>query len=156
MMFKNHFGETVTVVLALVMGFCMALAVIVIDGLAWNYSNVFKLWAMITLVILLVSIVIPYKDWSGKIAGKFPFEEGSAGYKIIDNVLPTLILNTCITVCVAAANILYNESIPEEIQIEEWIAGMLHDWPITLVISYFVAFVAEAIGVWVAKRTGEG
>lgn len=29
----------------------------------------FKIWAMITLVILLVSVFIPYKEWSGKLTG---------------------------------------------------------------------------------------
>ena len=67
-MFKNHFGETVIVVLSLVMGFIMSVAVIIIDGLALNFSNVFKIWAMITLVIFVVSIFIPYKEWSGKLS----------------------------------------------------------------------------------------
>ena len=44
MMFKSHFGETVTVVLAVVMGFIMSLASIIVDHLAFNWSNVFMIW----------------------------------------------------------------------------------------------------------------
>lgn len=151
-MFKSHFGETVTVVLSLVMGFIMSVAAIIIDGLALNFSNVFKIWAMITLVILMVSILIPYKSWSGKITGMICKDEGSIVYKLIDNILPSLILNTCNTVIVSAANIFYNEAIPAEIQMAEWTQGIVHDWPITFVISYLAAFVAEAAGIWVAKK----
>lgn len=57
-MFKSHFGETVTVVLAIVM------------------------------VIIFVSVIIPYKDWSVKFTALFH----------------ALILNTCNTVIVSAAN----------------------------------------------------
>ena len=63
-MFKNYFGETVIVVLAILMGFIMSLASVVVNHQAINFSNVFKIWAMITLVILLASILIPYKEWS--------------------------------------------------------------------------------------------
>lgn len=50
------------VVLAIVMGFVMAFAVIAADHLKLNLSNVFQIWSMVTLVILLVSAVIPYKS----------------------------------------------------------------------------------------------
>ena len=39
MMFKSHFGETVTVVLAIVMGIIMALASIFVEHLDFNFSN---------------------------------------------------------------------------------------------------------------------
>lgn len=82
MMFKNHFGETVTVVLAIVMGFVMAFAVIVIDHLNLNFSNVFQAWSMVTLVILLVSAVIPYKEWSARFTALFHLPEGCIAYHI--------------------------------------------------------------------------
>lgn len=151
-MFKSYFGETVTVVLAIVMGFLMSLVVIVVDHLALNFSNVFKIWAMVTLVILLVSMVIPYKEWSGKFTKIFHLREGSISYKLVDNILPSLILNTCNTMIVSAANIFYNEAIPTEIQMEKWTQGIFHDWPITFAVSYLVAFVAEAAGKWVANK----
>ena len=151
-MFKSHFGETVIVVLSIVMGFIMSLAVVAVDHLAFNFSNVFKIWAMVTLVILLVSVIIPYKEWSGKLTGMLIRDEGSIAYKLADNILPSLILNTCNTAIVSAANIFYNEAIPAGVQMEEWIHGFIHDWPITFVISYLAAFAAEAAGKWVAKK----
>ena len=63
-MLKTHYGETLLLILSLVMGLIMAVAVILLDGIALNISNVFKIWAMISLVIILVSIFLPYKDWS--------------------------------------------------------------------------------------------
>lgn len=151
-MFKSHFGETVTVVLAVVMGVIMSLSSIIVDHLAFHFSNVFKIWAMITLVILLASMVIPYKEWSGKFTGLFHLKEGSISYKLVNNIVPSLILNTANTVIVSAANIFYNEAIPAEIQMEEWTQGLIHDWPIMFVISYLAAFVAEAAGKWVARK----
>lgn len=151
-MFRNHFGETVTIILAIIMGLIMAFAVIVIDHLAINFSTVFQIWSMITLVILLVSTVIPYKTWSAKFTALFHLREGSLAYRMVDNILPSLILNTFNTVIVSATSIFFNESIPVSEQIGVWLQGILHDWPITFVISYFAAFVAEAVGKLVAER----
>lgn len=151
-MFKNHFGETVIIVLAIVMGFIMSLAVIFIDHVSFNGANIFKIWSMITMVILLVSIFVPYKKWSGKLTGLICTDQASIAYKLIDNILPSLILNTCNTLIVSAANIFYNESIPTELWISDWLHGIMRDWPITFIISYFVAFIAEAIGKWVAEK----
>lgn len=152
MMFKSHLGETVTVVLAIVMGGVMALASIIVEHLDFNFSNVFKIWSMITMVILLASIIFPYQEWSERFTLLFDVEKGSIAYKLIDNVLPSLILNTCNTVIVSAANIFYNEAIPAEIQAEKWIEGVLHNWPVMFVISYFAAFAAVAMGKWAARR----
>jgi len=152
MMFRSHFGETVTVVLALVMGLVMALSIIMIDHLSFHFSNVFRIWAMVTLVILLVSILVPYKDWSARFTGLICKNQGNLPCKLVENILPSLILNTCNTVIVSAANILYNESIPVELRLDEWTQGIIHDWPITFVISYLAAFVAEALGKAVANK----
>ncbi len=64
-MFKSQYGLTVTVVLAVVMGLMMSFVAIWIDSLALNISVVFKNWSMITLVILLVSMFVPYQKWGG-------------------------------------------------------------------------------------------
>lgn len=152
MMFKSHFGETVTVVLAIVMGFIMSLASIVVEHLDFNFSNVFKIWSMITMIILLVSVLIPYNEWSNKLMVLFRLKKGSISYKLANNILPSLILNTCNTLIVSAANIFYNESIPAEIQMEKWIQGVLHNWPVMFVISYFAAFAAVAAGKWTAQK----
>ena len=139
-------------VLAIAMGLMMSLACIAVDHLPFHFSNVFSIWSMITMVILLVSIVIPYKNWSARFAGLFPVSKGSLPYKLIDNILPSLILNTCNTVIVSAANIFYNPVIPMELQMTEWLHGIIRDWPIMFVVSYFCAFLAETLGVWVAEQ----
>ena len=151
-MFRSHYGETVTVVMALVMGLLMAIAVAFVDHLAFNFSNIFSAWAMAVLVILVVSIFIPYKDWSGKLAGRVCKNRAGLSFKLVDGILPALILNTCNTVIISAANILCNEAIPAELRVAEWTRGIVHDWPIMLVISYFAAFAAEAVGKRVADH----
>lgn len=151
-MFKSHFGETVTVVLAIVMGFIMALASIIANQRALNISSVFQVWSMITFVIILASIIFPYKDWSEKFTSLFHVGEKSLSYKLIDNILPSLLLNTCNTLIVSAANIFYNETIPAEVWMKEWMKGIIHDWPIMFVVSYLAAFAAEAAGKWVAQK----
>lgn len=70
-MFKSHFEETVTVVLAIVMGGVMALASITVEHLDFNFSNVFQIWSMITMVILLASIIFPYQEWSERFTSLF-------------------------------------------------------------------------------------
>lgn len=152
MMFKSHYGETVTVVLSLVMGLIMAVAAIFVDHLSFHFGNLFSIWGMIVLVILIVSIIIPYKAWSEKLTGLVCKSRDGIAWKLVENILPSLILNTCNTVIVSAANILFNEAIPAEVRMGEWTQGILHDWPITFVISYLAAFAAEAAGKCVANR----
>lgn len=151
-MFKDHFGQILLTVLSIVMGLIMAVAVIIIDGLAFNFSTLFSNWSMITMVVLLASIFLPYKAWSERFCALFPIEKGTVAYKLVDGIVPSLVLNTLNTVIVAAANILYNESIPASAQVSVWISGVLHDWPITFVVSYFAAFIAEYFGKRVAQR----
>lgn len=134
------------------MGFIMAFAVITVDHLKLNFSTVFHIWSMITLVILLVSAVIPYKEWSAQFTTLLHLSEGSIAYRMVDNILPSLILNTFNTVIISAASVFFNDTIPASEQVEMWFNGIRHDWPITFVISYFVAFAAEAVGNYVATR----
>ena len=151
-MLKTHYGETLLLILALVMGFIMAVAVILLDGIALNISNIFKIWAMISLVIILVSIFIPYKSWSVTFCHRLGLKEGSTAWKLTDGVIPSLVLNTFNTAIVSGANIFYNEAIPVSEQMRHWVQGFVRDWPITFVISYFAAFVAEYCGKLVAKK----
>lgn len=151
-MLKDHFGETLLLVLALVMGLLMSVAVILLDGIPFNLPNIFKIWAMITLVIILVSIVLPYKSWSAAFCRRLGLREERLGWKLADGIVPALVLNTFNTVVVSAANIFCNETIPAAEQMGHWLHGIIRDWPVTLVISYFVAFVAEYCGKLVAEK----
>lgn len=152
MFLKNHKGAVITIIIALVMGFIMAVAALFVDKLAFNYSNLFKIWAMISHSILLVSLFVPYKAWGEALAEKAGCTDGTPAFKLVSGIVPSLVLNTFITVLVSAANILYNELIPHDAQMGEWIAGMLHDWPIMFVISYAASFFAGFVGEKVAER----
>lgn len=152
MYLKNHTGLVVMLVIAWVMGLIMTFAALVIDKLPWNYSNLFKIWAMIAHAILLVSLFVPYKTWGDSLAKLCGCKAETVPYKLVSGIVPSLVLNTFITVLVSAANILYNPMIPADVQFQSWISGMLHDWPITLVVSYLASFIAEFVGVKVAER----
>lgn len=151
-MLKSHYGETLLLVLALVMGLLMAIAVILLDGIPFNISNIFKIWAMISLVIILVSIFIPYKSWSAAFCRRLGLRDGTLAWKLTDGVIPSLILNTFNTAIVSGTNIFYNEAIPASQQMGEWVNGFIRDWPITFVISYFAAFAAEYCGKLAADK----
>lgn len=152
MYLKNHTGLVVMLVIAWVMGLIMTFAALVIDKLTWNYSNLFKIWAMIAHSILLVSLFVPYIEWGNSLARLCGCKVGTIPHKLISGIVPSLVLNSFITVLVSGANILYNPMIPADTQLQVWMSGMLHDWPITLVISYFASFIAEFVGIKVAKR----
>ena len=154
-MYQDHFTQTVVTILAIVIGCIMAFAACFVDHLSLNYGTIYKLWGMITLTVLLVSSFVPYKKWSKNLLDALSVKEGTLWYKLLDNIVPTICLNTFITVMVSGANILFNESIPGADRMNEWIHTMLHDWPITFVISYFAAFAAEYCGVFVAKRNSK-
>ena len=151
-MLKTHYGETLLLILSLVMGLIMAVAVILLDGIALNISNIFKIWAMISLVIILVSIFLPYKDWSAAFCRRLGLKEGTLTWKLTDGIIPSLVLNTFNTAIVSGANIFYNEAIPASEQTELWVQGFVRDWPVTFVISYIAAFIAEYCGKLAADK----
>lgn len=152
-MFKDHFGCVLTTVLSIVMGFIMAIAVVIVDSLEFNFSVVFKIMAMITFVVLVTSIFVPYVKWGNKSAELIGLKPGSIGYKLAAGIIPSLILNTANTLIVSGANIFFNEVIPAEAQFSAWVHGIRKDWLICFIVSYFAAFVAEAVGKWAAKRS---
>ncbi len=53
---------------------------------------------------------------------------------------------------VSAANILYNADIPRAEQIGRWTHAIVHDWPMMFAVSCVLSFLAEHIGVKVAKH----
>lgn len=152
MFLKNHFGAIVTVILSIIMGAAMSLAAVVWDHMAFNFSNVYKVWSMITLTVLMASLVFPYKMWGDRFGRLLSLKEGTVIYKAVTALVPTLILNTCNTLLVVGANVFYNPEIPSELQRHAYAAGVLHDWPFMLVVSYFISFLAEAAGTAYAKK----
>ena len=151
-MLKTHYGETLLLILSLVMGLIMAVAVILLDGIALNISNIFKIWAMISLVIILVSIFLPSKNWSAAFCRRLGLKEGTLAWKLTDGIIPSLVLNTFNTAIVSGANIFYNEAIPASEQMGLWVQGFVRDWPVTFVISYIAAFIAEYCGKLAADK----
>ena len=155
-MLKSHFAMIVTVVLALVMGILMGIAVILVDHIPFNFMNLYKIWAMTVLNVLVVSLIVPYKKWSAALTGKLGLKEGTLPCILVSGIIPSLIFNTINTLLISGAFIFHSESIPAEAQAGIWMSGALHDWPIMLVISFIAALIAEKCGVTVAERVIRG
>lgn len=151
-MLKSHFAMIVTVILSLVMGILMGIAVILIDHLPFNFMNLYKIWAMTVLDVLVVSLIIPYKKWSASLTHRLGLKEGTLPCILVSGIIPSLIFNTVNTLLISGAFIFHSAEIPAEAQKQVWLAGALHDWPIMLVISFFAALISEKIGVTVAER----
>lgn len=156
MFFKDHFGMVVGTIIALVMGLIMSIASLIVDSLPMNFSMFFKNWGSITLVVLLVSIVIPCSVLGEKFAAALKCKPGSIAGILIANIIPSLIINTFNTLIVSAVNIFYNNAIPAELQFSAWMAAVVHDWPIMFVVSYIAALIAQKIGVAVAIKNVSG
>lgn len=152
MFLKDHFGAIVTNVVALIMGLFMALTAIFLDHLALNWVNLFKIWATIVLVIILVSWLVPYVKWGNALAGLFGLKSNGLGFSLISGLVPALLFNTICSLLVSATNIFYNPVIPQAVRMSIWINGFLRDFLPMLVVSYFAAFIAQAIGVRLAKK----
>lgn len=152
LMLKSHFAMIVTVVLALVMGILMGIAVILVDHLPFNLMNLYKIWAMTVLNVLVVSLFVPYKKWSAALTEKLGLRQDSIACVLVSGIIPSLIFNTVNTLLISGAFIFHSESIPAEAQTGIWLSGAVHDWPIMLVISFFAALIAEKCGVYAAER----
>ncbi|BDR59877.1 hypothetical protein [Lactobacillus xylocopicola] len=149
MFLKSHFGTIITAILALVMGFIMAIAVILVDQLGLTWTVLFKLWAEIFFIVFVVSLFIPYNSWGDRFAQLLGLKPGTLSFKLVQAIIPSAILNTFNTLICSGQSIFYNAEIPQSIRMQTWINGWTHDWLIFFIISYLASFVA----VWVGTKT---
>ncbi|MBA1392917.1 hypothetical protein EQ500_03380 [Lactobacillus sp. XV13L] len=149
MFLKSHFGTIITAVLALVMGFIMAVAVALVDRLGLTWTVIFKLWGEIFFIVFVVSLFIPYNNWGDKFAGMFGLKKGTTAFKLVQAIIPSAILNTFNTLVCSGQSIFYNPAIPQAARMQTWVNGCLHDWLIFFIISYAASFIA----VWIGTKT---
>lgn len=69
MFYKSHFGTILTSVLSMFMGLVMAIFIIFLNHLPFNWVNLFELTAEINLIVFFFSLFIPYNAWGDWFAG---------------------------------------------------------------------------------------
>ncbi len=151
MFLKNHFGTIITTVLALFMGLVMAISVAVVDHLGLVWTVLFKLWSEIFFIVFTVSLFLPYNRWGDWFAGLFGLKQGTIGFKLVQGLIPSAVLNTFNTCICSGQSIFYNPAIPRALRMQTWLQGCVHDWLIFFIISYLASFVAVWLGTKVAK-----
>lgn len=150
--FKSHFGTILTSVLALFMGLVMALTVILINGLPMNWPTIFELWGEIFFIVFVCSLFIPYNAWGDWLAGLFHLQEGTLGFKLVQGIIPSVVLNTANTLICTGASIFYNPAIPQAARMSAFVAGCEKAWLPCFIVSYIASYVAVWLGETVAKR----
>lgn len=152
MFYKSYFGTILTTVLSLFMGLVMAITVIFINGLQFNWVNLFQLTAEIAAIVFVVSLFIPYNAWGDWFAGLFHLKEGSLSFKLVQGIIPSVVLNSFNTFICTGASIFYNQAIPKAGRLSAYLSGCEKAWLPCFVVSYIASFVAVWLGSLVAKR----
>lgn len=151
--YKNHFGMIVSAVLAVLMGLFMGISILLIEHRPINWVSLLDIWGDITLVVTLVLILMPLNEWGNKFAEKCRCRPGTVVFTLVANIIPTFIINTVLAAVIPALGIFYNEAIPRESRMAEWLGVFFGGWLLTFVISYFLSILAAKIGEAVALRT---
>lgn len=151
MFYKSHFGTILTTVLSIFMGLVMAITVMIINSLPFNWVNLFELTAEITLIVFVVSLFVPYNAWGDWFAGLFHLKEGTVAFKLVQGIIPSVILNSFNTFICTGASIFYNEAIPKAARMNAYISGCEKAWIPCFVVSYIASFVA----VWLGSKVAE-
>ncbi|MFV4916360.1 hypothetical protein [Lactobacillus delbrueckii] len=113
MFYKSHFGTILTLVLSMFMGLVMAIFIIFLNHLPFNWVNLFELTVEINLIVFFFSLFIPYNAWGDWFAGLFHLKEGTVAYSLVEGIIPSVVLNTLNTFICTGASIFYNEAIPK-------------------------------------------
>ncbi|MFK3587099.1 hypothetical protein OCH80_01610 [Lactobacillus sp. 23-2] len=152
MFYKSHFGTILTTVLSMFMGVVMACFIIFLNHLPFNWVNLFELTAEISLIVFVCSLFIPYNAWGDWFAGLFHLKEGSLAFKLVQGIIPSVVLNSANTFICTAASIFYNEAIPKAARVSVYLDGCKKAWFPCFVVSYIASFAAVWLGSKVAEK----
>lgn len=152
MFYKSHFGTILTTVLSMFMGVVMACFIIFLNHLPFNWVNLFELTAEISLIVFVFSLFIPYNAWGDWFAGLFHLKEGSLAFKLVQGIIPSVVLNSSNTFICTAASIFYNEAIPKAARMSAYLDGCKKAWLPCFVVSYIASFAAVWLGSKVAEK----
>ena len=143
----------VNATLAFLMGFFMGVSILLIEHTPINWVSLVTIWAKITLVVTTILMVLPVGSWGSRFAELCRCKKGSIAYTLVENLVPTFIINTVLAAVVPALGIFYNDAIPADQRMSQWKAAFLGGWLLTFIISYFFGLFSAKLGGKIADRT---
>ena len=104
------------------------------------------------MIVFVFSLFIPYNAWGDWFAGLFHLKEGSLAFKLVQGIIPSVVLNSANTLICKAAIIFYNEAIPKAARMSAYLDGCKKAWLPCFVVSYIASFAAVWLGSKVAEK----
>ncbi|MBQ8094762.1 MAG: DUF2798 domain-containing protein [Clostridia bacterium] len=148
----KRFGRIITVIMAAIMGVIMAVAAIFVNHLPFAPGVLLKNIVISFLVALVIGLIVPHKQLGDRLAAKCGLKPESLGFKLVSNLVPSLIINTANTCIISGVNILPNPGIPQQLRMGIWGSSILGGWPIMFVVSYIASYFAQIIAVKCAMK----
>lgn len=143
--FRNQFGMIVSIVIAVLLSFCMATTASIRNpGAGLTVELIIRNWGTAFLSIMLISVFIPSKLWGDKLAGKLGLKPDTLPFGLVSNLVPTLFYNTGATLVLVGVNVGFSSPF-------YW-AAVWADYWFMFVVSYLLSLVAERIGMLVARK----
>ena len=105
---KSHHDMIVNATLAFLMGFFMGVSILLIEHTPINWVSLVTIWAKITFVVTVILMVLPVGSWGSSFAELCKCKNGSIAYTLVENLVPTFIINTVLAAVVPALGIFYN------------------------------------------------
>ena len=143
---KNHHDMIVNATLAFLMGFFMGVSILLIEHTPVNWVSLVTIWAKITFVVTVILMILPVGSWGEKFAVSCKCKKGSIPYTLVENLVPTFIINTVLAAVVPALGIFYNDAIPADQRMSQWKAAFFGGWLLTFIISYFFGLFSAKLG----------
>ena len=151
--YRKHKDVIVSNFLALLMGLFMGVSILIIEHTPITWVSLFTIWAKITLVVMVVLMFLPVGEWGERFAEKLGCRPGTIVFKLVENLVPTFIINTVLAAVIPATGIFYNDAIPQAERMSTWFSTFIGGWALTFVISFFFGLLAAKIGKIVSART---
>lgn len=104
------------------------------------------------MIVFVFSLFIPYNAWGDWFAGLFHLKEGSLAFKLVQGIIPSVVLNSSNTFICTAASIFYNEAIPKAARMSAYLDGCKKAWLPCFVVSYIASFAAVWLGSKVVEK----
>ncbi len=130
----------------------MAIFIIILNKLQFNWVNLFELTAEVNLIVFIVSMFVPYNAWGNWFAGLFHFRKGTIAFKLVQGIIPSIFLNSFNTFICTGTSIFYNAEISKSVRMSVYISSCEKAWIPCFIVSYIASFAAVWLGSRVAKR----
>jgi hypothetical protein len=142
--FKNHFGMVMSMIIALILSFCLASAAMVWNRLELSVELMLRNWGVAFLTIMLITLFLPVQPWGNTLANKVGFKSRTLPFRMVSNIVPTFFYNTGASLILVGVNAGFTAPF-------YWTA-VLHDYFIMFFTSYALALIVEGLAVRIAVK----